>query len=311
MSQRNIAASVRNRLLKVAKENQKDFNLLVTRYCIERLMYRLSISEYVDRFLLKGALLFDLWFDIPHRPTRDADFLGLGPSDIATIRNTFKEICDIGIKDGVTFKSETVDVKEIRKEANYPGLRVTLLAMIESMRCSIQVDIGFGDAVTPSPEDIEYPTILGEFAAPRLQSYPRYTVVAEKLEALSKLGIANSRMKDYFDLWVLAHHSDFKGDILLKSIQATFIRRQTEIPHEKPFGLTDAFAQDTQKQTQWSAFLRKNSLEALPLKDVVHFLSDFLSPVIQSGGASQPFDLLWKPGGPWLLKIMSNDGGSL
>ena len=300
MSQRNMAASVRNRLLKIARENQQDFSLLVTRYCIERLVYRLSISEYVDRFLLKGALLFDLWFDIPHRPTRDADFLGLGPSDITTIKNTFKEICDIGTKDGVTFKSETVDVKEIRKEASYPGLRVTLLAMIENMRYPVQVDIGFGDAVTPSPENIEYPTILGEFAAPRLQAYPRYTVVAEKLEALTKLGIANSRMKDYFDLWVLAHHSDFEGDILFKSIQATFTRRQTGLPNEKPFGLTEAFAQDAQKQIQWSAFLRKNSLETLPLKDIVYFLSGFLSPVIQSAGTSQPFGLFWKPGGPWL-----------
>ena len=303
MSQRNIAASVRDRLLKIAKANQQDFNLLVNRYCIERLIYRLSASEYVDRFLLKGALLFDLWFDIPHRPTRDADFLGLGPSDITTIKNTFKEICDIDTKDGVTFKSETVDAKEIRKEGNYPGLRVTLLAMIENMRCSVQVDIGFGDAVTPSPEDIEYPTILEEFTVPRLQAYPRYTVVAEKLEALTKLGIANSRMKDYFDLWILAHHSDFEGGILLKSIQATFGHRQTEIPGERPFGLTDAFAQDNQKQIQWSAFLRKNSLEALPLKDVVHFLSGFLSPVIQSAGTNHPFDLFWKHGSPWLPQI--------
>lgn len=303
MSQRNVAASIRNRLLKIAKENQKDFNLLATRYCIERLMYRLSISEYVDRFLLKGALLFDLWFDIPHRPTRDADFLGLGSSDITTIKNTFKKICDIDAKDGIIFKSETVDVKDIRKEANYPGLRVTFLAMIENMKCPIQVDVGFGDAVTPDPENIEYPTILEEFTAPKLRAYPRYTVVAEKLEALTKLGIANSRMKDYFDLWVLAHHSDFKGDILLKAIQETFTRRQTKIPNEPPFGLTEAFAQDAQKQIQWSAFLRKNSFETLPLKDVVYFLSGFLFPVIQSAGTNQPFDLFWKPGGPWLPQI--------
>ena len=305
MSRKNMAASVRARLLKIAKETQQDFNLLVTRYCIERLMYRLSISEYADSFLLKGALLFDLWFDIPHRPTRDADFLGLGSSEITTIKNTFKEICDIHFEDGVTFKSETVVVKDIRKEANYSGLRVTFLAMIENMKCSIQVDIGFGDAVTPRPETIEYPTILEEFTAPQLRAYPYYTVVAEKLEALAKLGIANSRMKDYFDLWVLAHRTDFNGEILHKAIQATFTRRQTEIPNEHPFGLTEAFAQDSQKQIQWSAFLQKNSLEAPPLKDVVQFLSDFLWPAIQSARTAYPFDLLWKAGGPWSSQISS------
>ncbi len=302
MSERNIAASVRNRLLNLAKKTKQDFNLLVTKYCIERLMYRLSISEYAEHFLLKGALLFDLWFDIPYRSTRDADFLGLGSSDLSVIEDIFKKICNLNSEDGVIFKSETVKVKAIRKEANYPGLRVTFLAMIENMKCSIQVDIGFGDIVTPSPEDIEYPTILNEFAAPRLRAYSCYTVVAEKLEALTKLGIANSRMKDYFDLWILSRHTNFDGNILRNSIHATFTRRKTEIPNELPFGLTEAFAQDIQKQTQWSAFLQKNSLESLSLKDIVHFLSGFLQPVIQSASTRGLFDFFWTNGGPWSPK---------
>ena len=305
MSQKNIAASVRARLLKLAKETQQEFNLLITRYCIERLMYRLSISKYTDSFLLKGALLFDLWFSIPHRPTRDVDFLGLGSSETTVIKNIFKEICDIHFEDGVTFKSETVVVKDIRKQANYPGLRVTFLAMIENIKCSIQVDIGFGDVITPRSETIEYPTILEEFTAPQLRAYSYYTVVAEKLETLIQLGIANSRMKDYFDLWVLAHHIDFNGAILRKAIQATFTRRKTEMPDKHPFGLTETFAQDSQKQIQWSAFLRKNSLEALPLENVVQFLSDFLWPAIQSARESHPLDLFWKAGGPWSPQISS------
>lgn len=302
MSKRNISASVRERLLNLAKKTKQDFNLLVTKYCIERLMYRPSISEYAKYFLLKGALLFDLWFDISYRSTRDADFLGLGSSDLSVIEDIFKKICNIKSEDGVIFKSETVKVKVIREEANYPGLRVTFLAMIENMRCSIQVDIGFGDIVTPNPEDIEYPTILNEFAAPRLRAYPCYTVVAEKLETLTKLGIANSRMKDYFDLWVLSRHINFEGNILCNSIHATFTRRKTKIPYELPFGLTEAFAQDVQKQTQWSAFLRKNSLESLSLKDLVHFLSDFLQPVIQSASTGRSFDFFWANGGPWSPK---------
>ena len=294
-----MAASVRSRLLEISKQKQQDFKLIVTRYCIERLMYRLSISQYSDRFLLKGALLFELWFDIPHRSTRDVDFLGLGSSEIAVTQNTFKKICDIELEDGIIFKSDTVNVNEIRKEANYPGLRVNLLAMIENMRSPIQIDIGFGDAVTPKPEEMEYPTVLSEFTAPRLRAYPRYTVVAEKLEILSKLGVANSRMKDYFDLWFLAHHSDFKGDVLQRSIKATFKKRQTEIPNEEPLGLTDIFSKNTQKQEQWLAFLQKNSLKAPPLNNVVHFLSGFLSPVILSAAKSQAFTSHWKPGGPW------------
>ena len=300
MTERNVAASVRARLLKRARETKQDFLLVLTRYAIERLLYRISISNHADQFLLKGALLFDLWFDIPHRPTRDADLLGFGSAELPHIEGVFKEICAIRTDDGVAFHPDSVRATEIRKEANYAGVRVTLLGVIDGARCQIPIDIGFGDAVTPGPEDVEYPVMLPEFAAPKLRVYPRYTVVAEKLEALSKLGIANSRMKDYFDLWILARHTSFDGNILSQAVQATFDRRKTGLTDEAPFGLTDAFAQDAQKQAQWQAFLRKNRLEALALNDVIAALATFMLPVIKAASANKKFPVRWQAGGVWL-----------
>ena len=300
MKERNIAASVRARLLNRARETQQDFNLVLTRYAIERLLYRISISNHADQFLLKGALLFDLWFDIPHRPTRDADFLGFGSAELPHIEGIFKEICSCETHDGVTFQADTVRAEEIRKEANYAGVRVTLLGVIDGARCQIQIDIGFGDAVTPGPEDVEYPVMLPGFEAPKLRVYPRYTVVAEKFEALSSLGIANSRMKDYFDLWILARYSEFDGDILRQAIQATFNRRKTALTGQLPFGLTDAFAQDMQKRTQWQAFLKKNRLAALTLDEVIAALVVFMLPIIEAASADTIFPCRWQAGGPWL-----------
>ncbi|WP_339806733.1 nucleotidyl transferase AbiEii/AbiGii toxin family protein [uncultured Marinobacter sp.] len=299
MNERNISASVRARLLNRARETKQDFNLVLTRYAIERLLYRVSISPHADQFLLKGALLFDLWFDIPHRPTRDADFLGFGSAELPHIEAVFKNICTIEAQDGVIFHPDTVHAAEIRKETNYSGVRVTLLGAIDGARCHIQVDVGFGDAVTPGPENVEYPVMLREFAAPKLRVYPRYTVVSEKFEALATLGIANSRMKDYFDLWILMRHTDFDGDTLRQAVQATFDRRKTALTGELPFGVTDAFAQDAQKQRQWQAFLRKNRLEALTLNDVTAALSDFIAPVFEAASAKTAFPAWWPAGGPW------------
>jgi hypothetical protein len=299
MNGRNMAASVRARLLNLAREKKQDFNLVLTRYAIERLLYRISISNHCDQFLLKGALLFDLWFDIPHRPTRDADFLGFGSAELPHIESVFKEICAIETHDGVALQPDSVHATEIRKEANYAGVRVMILGVIDGARCQIQIDIGFGDAVTPGPEDVEYPVMLSGFEAPKLRVYPRYTVVAEKFEALSSLGIANSRMKDYFDLWILARHTEFDGEILRQACQATFDRRKTALTGQVPFGLTDAFAQDTQKKAQWQAFLRKNRLESLVLSEVITALATFLLPVIKAASANMSFPARWQAPGPW------------
>jgi hypothetical protein len=204
VSSRNTAASVRARLLAKARTDKQDLNLVLTRYALERLLYRLSVSAHADHFLLKGALLFDLWFDIPHRPTRDADLLGVGIAEIPHVEAAFRDICTVELDDGIRFQPDSVHAEEIRKEANYSGVRVTLIGLLDGARCHVQVDVGFGDAVTPGPEAVDYPVMLPDMPAPRLRAYPRYTVIAEKLEALVSLGIANSRMKDYFDLWVLS-----------------------------------------------------------------------------------------------------------
>jgi hypothetical protein len=299
MTKANLGASVRSRLLNYAREKNQDFNLVLTRYAIERLLYRISISKHADQFLLKGALLFDLWFDIPHRPTRDADFLGFGSAELPVIENSFKDICAIQSQDGIMFQADTVRAVDIRKEANYSGARVTLLGLIDGARCQMQVDIGFGDAVTPGPEEAEYPVILEGFETPKLRVYPRYTVVAEKFEALSSLGIANSRMKDYFDLWVLVHFTDFDGEILRQAVWATFDRRKTPLSNQAPFGLTQSFAQDPQKQMQWQGFLRKNKLDALALDDVVSVLSVFMLPVAQAASLNKAFPFRWQAGGIW------------
>lgn len=249
--------------------------------------------------MLKGALLFDLWFDIPHRATRDADLLGFGFTELSRIEAIFHELCRIEYPDGMTFRPESVKVDEIRKEARYDGVRVVLLGFLDGARCLVQVDIGFGDAVTPEADDVQYPVILKDFAQPTMRAYPRDTVVAEKFDALYSLGMANSRMKDYFDLYTLAQYMDFDGLTLGRAIKATFERRRTVVLNSAPIGLTDSFAEDSQKQTQWQAFLRKNRIESVSLGEVVAVLSGFLLPVANAIFQGERFSHDWKAGGPW------------
>jgi hypothetical protein len=251
----NLGASVRARLLNRAKAEKTEFGLLLTRFALERLLYRLSVSRHREQFLLKGALLFDLWFDEPHRPTRDADFLAFGSSDLSAMAATFREICTLEAEDGIVFDPTSVKAQEIRKEANYAGIRITLTGSLDGARCPMQADIGFGDAVTPAPEETDYPVLLDDLPTPRLRVYPRYTVIAEKFHAIASLGIANSRMKDFFDLWVLTRHSELDPTILRRAITATFARRGTALPTSIPVGLSEEFAGDGAKQVQWRAFM--------------------------------------------------------
>lgn len=269
---RNLAASIRARLKQHADERKQDFNLTLTQYGLERLLYRLSVSRHASSYLLKGALLFSLWYDQPHRPTRDADLLGFGPDDIDTAVSAFEEICQIAVEDGIAFDLASLKGSVIRKEAGYGGVRIDLQAKLESARIALQVDIGFGDAVTPAPESVSYPVMLAELPAPRLRSYPKYTVVAEKFHAICLLGMANTRMKDYFDLLILLSEDDLDATQLHRAVGATFERRRMAMPASLPSGLSDAFAQDAAKQRQWIAFLKKNRLDALDLAEVVSLL---------------------------------------
>lgn len=273
---RNIAASIRARLKQQADAKKQDFNLTLTHYGLERLLYRLSISPHAPNYLLKGALLFSLWYDQPHRPTRDADLLGFGPDDVETAVNAFREISQIAVEDGMVFDVASVQGAAIRKEAGYGGVRIDLRATLDGARITLQVDIGFGDAVTPAAQIISYPVLLDDLPAPQLRSYPKYTVVAEKLHAICLLGMANTRMKDYFDLWVLMAEGTLNPTELRRAIAATFERRKLAVPSSLPIGLSDAFFEDRTKQTQWAAFLKKNRLEAMDLTDVVHQLRDEL-----------------------------------
>lgn len=200
---KDIAASIRARLLNLAKAQGVDFNQVLVRFALERILYRLSQSVHADRFLLKGALLFTLWYDMPHRPTRDADLLGFGPSDLESIAQTFRDIASVDVNDGMVFDPASVTAEEIGKEAGYAGARVLISGEIAKARCKTQIDIGFGDAVTPGPIDATYPVMIDDLPAPRLRTYPVYTVIAEKLHAIALLGMTNSRLKDYLDLSVL------------------------------------------------------------------------------------------------------------
>ena len=274
----NLAASVRARLLNIAKADKTDFNQILVRYALERFLYRLSKSTHSDRFLLKGAMLFNLWYAMAHRPTRDADLLGFGPSDLDSIGQTFRDIASVVADDGIVFDPASVSVQDIRKAAGYAGARVIVSAELARARCKTQIDVGFGDAVTPGPVEAVYPVLIADFPAPHLRTYPVYTVIAEKLHAIEMLGMTNSRVKDYCDLSVLLEREDLDPAILAKAIAATFTRRGTALPAELPIGLTDEFANDASRQALWTAFLRKNELTAVPLRDVVSALRIKLQP---------------------------------
>jgi predicted nucleotidyltransferase component of viral defense system len=276
--QSNLAASVRARLLNIAKAEKTDFNQVLVRYALERFLYRLSKSAHADRFLLKGAMLFNLWYDMPHRPTRDADLLGFGASDLDSIGQTFRDIVAVDVADGIVFDPASIQVEEIRKSAGYAGARVIVAAELARARCKTQVDVGFGDAVTPGPVDAMYPVLIPDFPAPHLKTYPVYTVVAEKLHAIEILGMTNSRVKDYLDLFVLLEREVLDPGILAKAIAATFNRRGTSVPTALPIGLSDEFANDSSRQALWAAFIRKNGLDAVPLQEIVAALRAKLHP---------------------------------
>jgi hypothetical protein len=273
----NIAASVRQRLKNKALEDRTDVQLQFTRYALERLLYRLSISEHRNHFLLKGALLFDLWFDVPFRPTRDIDLLGFGLAEIPHLINVFHDLCKIEIDDGINFAADSLNATEIRGADHYPGIRMTLVGLIDGARCPVQVDVGYGDAVTPQPDDEDYPVILDDMPAPNLRVYPVYTVVSEKLEAITSLGMINTRMKDYFDLWVILRHRELDPNLLSQAFKATLQARRTEKPRGIPLGLSDSFFANQSIVSSWQAFVKRNKLQANTLEATVLELREKLA----------------------------------
>lgn len=302
---RNIAASVRQRLLNASRTRREDFQVTLTRYALERLLYRLSRSAHRDQFVIKGAMLFSAWNEVPHRPTRDLDLLSFGASDISRLEGVFREIVNTKVEpDGIEFLAESVRGGRIKEDQEYEGVRLSIQARLEQARLSLQIDVGFGDAVTPAPEEIEYPTLLADSPAPHLRAYSRYSVVAEKFQAMVMLGIANTRMKDFFDVWTLARSFDFDGRVLCQAMKMTFERRETEIPSTAPLALTPEFYEDQTKQSQWGAFLKRSQLavQSTTLDEVATVLRDFLLPPASAVVEGKSFNANWTRTTGWQMK---------
>ena len=295
-----MAASVRQRLLDKAKETGRPFNEVLQYFAMERFLYRLSKSPYADSFVLKGALMLTVWEAPLTRPTLDIDLLGRIDNRIETIVRVTKEICRQEVEpDGVDFDIATIRAERIAEDADYEGIRVRFRGSLGTARVVMQLDIGFGDVVIPSPESTNYPTLL-DLPAPHLRGYSRESTIAEKFEAMVKLGILNSRMKDFFDIWLMSRQFDFDGVTLAEAILKTFTTRGTKIPTE-PLALTDAFAEDATKASQWRGFLRRNRLSEVPkdLAEVIMSIGAFLKPISERLAAGHVFKSIWKAPGPW------------
>ena len=298
----NVPASIRQRLLNLARERNDDFGLILIKYGLERILFRLSQSSYRRTFILKGALLFSIWTKERYRPTRDADFLATGDNSPERFVQIFKEIATLEVEeDGVRFDLKTIRAERIKEDADYEGVRVTLTAFLDKAEIPIQIDVGFGDVVRPEPVETEYPTLL-DLPSPRLLAYPRESVISEKLEAMVKLGIANSRMKDFHDLHSLCRAFEFDGQTLVEAVRTTFAQRGTELPlGGTPLAFTPEFCEDTNKVKQWTAFCTKNKpyIQDVTLKDVMARLASFLVPVIMSAHGEQTLNSTWTPGKGW------------
>ncbi len=296
-----VATKIRTDLLNLSRQRGEDYQAVLQRYALERLLYRLSCSEYSDRFVLKGAMLFSLWSEEAFRATKDVDFLGYGSSDSKLLTKTFQDICDLKVQDdGLWFQRDTVRVDETRKDQHYDGVRVKLLVRLGTARISVQADVGFGDVITPGIESVDYPVLL-DHPSPKLRVYPKETVIAEKLQAMVHLGEANSRMKDFYDLWVMARIFDFSGELLSEAICATFERRNTELPGDLPIALSPGFFEDDRRIAMWQAFFQRSDLnEVEPLfGEVGDLLRLFLSPVLKGADQGKVYRANWSKAGPW------------
>lgn len=291
----NMAHSARERLKNMARAGGRDADYLFQRYAFERFFYRIGESPYANRFILKGASLFTLWMGPMFRVTQDTDLESSLTPDHGRMAAVFREIAGMPVAsdDGVVFDLSSLSVEDIKKQDDYKGLRVKFHARMGQARLPLQFDIGFGDSVYPRAEIAEYPVLLGG-PKPRIKVYPQYTVVAEKFSAAVELGMANSRLKDYFDLWALSGNFTFDLDILKTAIQRTFSRNGLALPSDWPIGLQDEFAEDAKKISQWNAFLRKTQPQVRPdsLAGAVERIRAFLAPVL--GGEDRPH-LVWSP----------------
>jgi len=290
-----MAASVRQRLRDLARTRNEDFDYVLRQYVMQRLLYRLSCSDFSEQFLLKGALLFWIWNENFHRPTRDIDLLSFGDNDVPHLVDVFRQIVSADNDDGLVFDVDSVTGIEIKEDADYPGVRLTGFVSLTKARIPFQIDIGYGDAVSPEPEEAQLPSFL-DFPSPKLRVYPVYVVIAEKFQAMVMLGIANSRMKDFYDIKTIANTMELDGWILFGAIKATFERRKTNITTDALYVFSDKLKQDKDKQTQWAAFLNKNGLEkGSSFSDVVGEIQYFLEPVYKAIAEQRDYKQQWLP----------------
>jgi len=306
----NLPKSIHQRLLNLDPARTHDFTPVLRRYAFERWLYRLGKSDHAERFVVKGAMLFVLWTGDLSRKTMDLDLLGIGNLTEAGLRRAFLNIGRTKVEpDGLTFDTGTMVVGPIRDEAEYHGLRAKFMAKLGNIRIPLQVDIGIDDSIWPEPDIVLYPTLL-DMPAPRIRACRKETAIAEKLDAMLELGILNSRMKDFYDISVLGDLFSFYGAELQKAIRLSLKRRVLRALPEMPVAFTNEFAQDKDKNVQWGAFLRrmgKNSV-ALPLRQVVIKISNFLLPVLQALIAGTEFNEVWEPGGPWRPQEKDHEG---
>lgn len=306
----NLSASIRRRLLNLSRERNEVFNLVLMHYGLERLLYRLAQSGHAEDFVLKGAMLFTAWTEKLHRPTKDLDLLGYGNNSGEHLMALFQKICQVEVEpDGLVFDKGTVQVEEIRDNQEYQGQHIRLTAHLGNARIPVQIDVAFGDAITPEAKEIEYPTLLN-MPPPRILSYPRESVVSEKLQAMVALGMPNSRMKDFFDIWIISRKFPFEGSTLTRAIRATFERRRTQIPKAIPAALSNEFFTNQEKVAQWKAFLKRTRLadQEVEFSLVINELRSFLIPPLQAAASGESFSQLWKKGGPWSkVKLTPSD----
>lgn len=299
----NIAASVRQRLFNQSRTGGgQAFQRILVRYAIERLLYRLSQSPARAKYVLKGANLFAIWAEAPFRSTGDVDLLGFGAADAAATRKTFADFCKLKVADdGLVFDAASIRVETLREEEEYQGLRVRLEAKLGSAVIPVQVDIGFGDAVHPEPQELTYPVLLEDMPPAKVRAYAPETVIAEKLEAMVRFGELTSRVKDHYDLWAISRTFPFDMDVLCLAFASTFKRRATEIPPSTPAPLTSAFAADRAKQALWDAFLKRAApaLTPPPFADVIGEIRTFIDPVLSALREKQTSPKHWIPGAAW------------
>lgn len=299
----DVAASVRARLLARAKAAGEEFERTLTRFAVERLLYRLGASPARARCLLKGATLLAVWMPDPYRATRDVDVLAAGPADDAAIHALVEEICAVPCpEDGLRFDLSEMRIETIRAEEEYAGKRARFLAFLGRARIRVRVDFGFGDALAVEPEEIQYPTIIETLPAPRLRAYPREVSLAEKLEIMVKLDTRNSRMKDFHDAWALSGTFAFSGPALQRAIVACFERRRTPLTAEVPRALTPAFYQNPELAARWRSYLAAGAVLTAPpaqFEIIGERVLAFLRPTWSSIVTGDPFEAHWPPGGPW------------